>query len=58
MEKRGLLKMNMRKNTRSSSGASAYSRPWWPVRFWLLGMAAAVRLSMIALSASQSIPNI
>lgn len=57
MEKRGLLKMNMRKNTQLIMGFSLFEA-MVACALLALGMAAAVRLSMITLSASQSIRNL
>lgn len=57
MEKRGLLKMNMRKNTQLIMGFSLFE-VMVACALLALGMAAAVRLSMITLSASQSIRNL
>lgn len=57
MEKRGLLKMNMRKNTQLIRGFSLFEA-MVACALLALGMAAAVRLSMITLSASQSIRNL
>lgn len=57
MEKRGLLKMNMRKNTQLIRGFSLFEA-MMACALLALGMAAAVRLSMITLSASQSIRNL
>lgn len=57
MEKRGLLKMNMRKNTQHIRGFSLFEA-MVACALLALGMAAAVRLSMITLSASQSIRNL
>lgn len=57
MEKRGLLKMNMRKNTQLIRGFSLFEA-MVACALLALGMTAAVRLSMITLSASQSIRNL
>lgn len=57
MEKRGLLKMNMHKNTQTIRGFSLFEA-MVACALLALGMAAAVRLSMITLSASQSIRNL